>query len=171
MPAIQPNYWQIWGDKLPIEPEKMQKFLEDSKRGDIIIRDIKLDIMLKAILMFNLSRFDKEVEKLLDLLNIAQKARLAYALKIINKTTLNDTIRMHDIRNRFAHHLKMNFTDTEIIKKCKKLSTAVKGESVSASKAEKFYMNAQEKCWDCFTDKIREYHQILTKKMSQQSKP
>ena len=167
MPDIWPNFWAIWGGKLPIEPEKVQKFLEDSKRGDIIIRDIKLDMMLKIIIIPNFSRFDKECEKLLDLLNIAQKARLAYALKIINKTTLNDTIRMHDIRNRFAHHLKMNFTDTEIIKKCKKLSTAVKGESVSAAKAEKFYMDAQEKCWDYITDKIREYHQKLTKKMSQ----
>lgn len=166
MPAIQPNYWAIWGGKLPIEPKKVQKFLEDSKRGDIIIKDIRLDIIIKTILIPNFSRFDKEVEKLLDLLNIAQKARLAYALKIINKTTLNDIILMHDIRNRFAHHFNMSFTDTEIIKKCKKLSTAVKGDRVTATNAEKFYMDAQKNCWDYFTDKIREYHQKLSKKMS-----
>ena len=171
MPAIQPNYWLMWGDKLPLEPEKVQKLLEDSKRGDIIIGDIKFDILLKALLIPNFSRFDEEVEKLLDLLNIAQKARLAYALKVINKTTLNDIIRMHDIRNRFAHHFNMSFTDTEIIKKCKKLSTAVKGDRFTATNAEKFYTDAQEKYWDYFTDKIREYHQIYKKKMSQQPKP
>lgn len=111
----------------------IDKLFEDEMRIGVINWDTFFDNNLKSLLMLRFSREDKAVKKLFEpsiggpLVSLTSKARLAYALGIIDKTALNDFENIHNIRNKFAHNTKMNFANTEVLKLVKKLSTAKEG--------------------------------------------
>ena len=129
----------------------MDQLIEDRKRLGVIISDTIFDDSLKTILIMRFSRENKDVKKLFDpsiggpLVSLTHKARLAYALGLIDKTALNDFEHIHKIRNKFAHSIKASFADTEVLKFVRRLSTA-KGRKVTATNSHKFYKSANDKC-------------------------
>ena len=128
-------------------------------RAKVLISDAVFDDLLQSLLEVNFSQKDKDVAKLFDhknngpLCSLTQKARLAYALGLINKTALNDLNRMHIVRNRYAHLQKPSFSDPEIAKACSKLSTT-KGHKVTANNYMEFYTMATRKYLEYFTHKL-----------------
>ena len=81
----------------------MEQLLENKKRLEAINIDIVFDEVLKHILTLHFSKRDKKVNNLFEpsiggpLVSLTFKARLAYALGIIDKTVLNDFENIHNI--------------------------------------------------------------------------
>jgi len=149
--TIKP-FTRIPAGKTLIEVDKLDKLMEDKKRATVIIQDTFLDQTLKELLGdLHFLRQDKEVKKLFEpsiggpLVSLTHKARLAYALRLIDKTVLKDLEHIHNIRNKFAHSIKMNFADTEVVKSVGNLSTA-KGLKVTVKNSYKIYKDATSKC-------------------------
>ena len=151
-----PNYAKIaklvekslekYSDKQLIDKTKLQKFQKDEKR----IRAIKIDVILDSALKnlfceLHFSKKDKQVKKLFEpniggpLVSLTHKARLAYALGLIDKTLLNDVEFIHKIRNEFAHSIEADFTDTKVLEHVKKLSMS-EGQDVTATNSYTFYL-------------------------------
>ncbi len=128
-----------------------EEVLKDKQRATVIMMDAALDLLLAALIGTAFSRKDKEVQSLFaysndgPLCSLTRKARLAYALSLIDKTTLNDLRNIHIIRNRFAHSIIPDFNDSEIRKAAKKLSTA-KNQEVTADNYLDFHHSATQKC-------------------------
>ena len=133
----------------------------DSKRVQVIDGDTLLDVCFKEILTLYFSQSDKNVMKLFEpsiggpLVSLTHKARLAYALGLIDKTTMNDSEYMHKIRNEFAHSIDASFTKTRVIKLVGKLST-VKNHEVTARNSYRFYNSAIAKCWRSFSETFKQ---------------
>lgn len=123
----------------------------DAKRIEVINWDTMFDKLIETLLLFRFSRQDKTVNGLFDpnargpLVSLTQKAKLAYALGLIDKIARNDFEYMHRIRNIFAHSVKASFADTEVVKFVRKLSTA-KDQKITAKNSYKFYEKAVGKC-------------------------
>ncbi len=137
--------------KTLVDLDELNKLLEDTKRVQVINWDTMFDHSLKNLLLIHFSRRNKNVQKLFEpsnggpLVSLTHKARLAYALGIIDKTFLNDLEHIHKIRNEFAHSIEINFSDTKVLKFVEKLSTA-KGHKVTAKNSHTLYKNANNKC-------------------------
>lgn len=138
-----PTHWLVW--------EQIMEKMEDAKRMEVLNRDTMIDTSLKDLLYFQFSREEKEVDELLfdpqrgTLATMTSKAKLAYALGLIDKTTLNDLGKIHNIRNRFAHNTDMNFESDEVHKEVRKLSIA-KGKKKSVWNSYKLYNTASKAC-------------------------
>lgn len=128
--------------------------LKNEYRITVLDWDTIFDNFLKYLLMLRFLRRDKAVKKLFEpsiggpLVSLTHKARLAYALGIIDITALNDFENIHNIRNKFAHNTSMNFSNTEVLKLVKKLSTA-KGKKVTAKNSFEFSNSTADKCTEC----------------------
>jgi len=111
------------------EGQELQKAIEDRPRVRALNYDALFDQSLKLMLTTYFSKRDKAAQKLFDpsiggpLASLTHKARLAYALGIIDKTALDDLLQLHKVRNIFAHSVDSSFSDTEVWKECQKLST------------------------------------------------
>ncbi len=126
------------------ELKESQKAVENEEWVKAITLDCWLDSLLEGLLERAFSQQSKKVTGLFDC-NILQKAKFAYALGLINKTTLCDLKLINKIRNTFAHSRNMGFTEPEIQNKCKGLSTA-KGHKVTARTSYKIYKDAANQC-------------------------
>ena len=121
-----PVHWLVW--------EEIINKMEDAERMQVLNMDTMIDLTLKDLLLFQFSREEKEVEELLfhpnkggPLSTMTNKAKLAYALGLIDKPTLNDLKKIHNIRNVFAHNTDMNFENDEVLQNVRKFSS-VKGK-------------------------------------------
>jgi len=145
--------------KVEISWKEWTKLSEYQRRAKVLISDAVFDDLLQSLLEGHFSRMDKDVAKLFDyknngpLCSLTQKARLAYALGLIDRTILVDLIRMHIIRNRYAHLQEPSFSDSEIAKACTKLST-VRGQKVTANNYMEFYTMAVAKYLNYLANKV-----------------
>lgn len=145
--------------KTLIDTDKLKQLEKDNKRVGVLNIDTFFDGILKDIFMIRFSKRDKEIELFFDpnsggaLVSLTNKARLAYALGIIDKTALNDFKYIHKIRNEFAHSVDANFADTEVITFVKKLSTA-KGKNVTAKNSYKCFQSSEDKCLECLDEAL-----------------
>lgn len=131
----------------------VEGMVKDKICTQVLIYDTFLDHLLKDILNMNFPRrVNKDVKKLFDpniggsLVSLTNKARLAYALGLINKTTLNDLEHIHKIRNNFAHNVQMEFVDTEVVRLVQKLSTAKGHNKVKPTNSYEFFESAVFEC-------------------------
>lgn len=131
---------------------------DNEKRVDVLNRDTTFD----SILMIYFPQRDKVVKKLFEptiggpLVSLTHKARLAYALGLIDKTTQNDLEQIHKIRNEFAHNVKMSFAHADVLKHVRGLSTAKKNRKVKVTvkNSYKFYDSAWDICVGAFEKAI-----------------
>jgi len=135
------------GDKVLVDPKLWESVKKDNRWYSVFFQDITLDWMLVAIIERTGLRRGKELKTLMYSINIVQKAKLAYCLGIINKTTIDDLEHIHEIRNIFAHNYKASFANTKVLKHVRKLSTA-KGQEVTEKNSYKFYSDATTNCLD-----------------------
>lgn len=136
---------EILADQIPVDQEQWDKAMEDKKRSTAIQQPIAFDIMLAAIIRPFFPGRNKDVKKLMDGINMVQKARLAYLLELIDKKVYNDLEQIHGIRNKFGHRFDASFAQTKILKLVEKLSTA-QGKEVTPKNSFKFYESASAKC-------------------------
>ena len=159
------------------------KLFEDKKRVEVITWDAFFDNYLKFSLVMHFSRNenDKNVKELFDpnrgpLVSLPTKARIAYALGLIEQTTLDDLKQIRKMRNKFAHSIKINFADKEIVGIVKDLSTVDDKNNVTAKNSYKFFKSALEKCEECLhkvaiqegEKKIRRQKALLKRKKKAQ---
>jgi len=135
---------------------RLEKLFTDEMRVEALNWDTLFNDLLKDLLTTHFVKRDKEVETLLQKINIAKKARLAYALGLIDRTSLNDFVRIKNIRNKFAHKLDANFADADICKECKGLSTTKDQKTVTAKNAYKFYISALKVCLTRGTEALKQ---------------
>lgn len=125
---------------------RLEKLFTDEMRVEALNWDAFFNDLLKDLLTLHFVQRDKEVETLMQNINMAKKARLAYALGLIDRTSLNDFVRIRNIRNKFAHRIGATFADTDICKECKGLSTAKDKKTVTVKNSYKFYISALKVC-------------------------
>jgi len=118
-----------------------QKMLEDERYVLTLLWGNIFDNLLEEILKKTFSQRGKEAIKLVKNLNIMQKAKLVYALKLIDETTLKDIKLIHEIRCKFAHVVRKGFANVGVCKLCGQLSTA-KGQKVTANNSYDLYVKA-----------------------------
>jgi len=142
-----PVHWLVW--------EEIMNKMEDAERMQVLNRDTMIDSNLKdLLLLFKFSRDDEEVEELFHpnrgaLSSLTNKARLAYALDLIDKPTLIDLRNIHSIRNKFAHSTDMDFDNDEVVKLVRKLSTAEdkeKKKPITMKSSFELYSTASKAC-------------------------
>lgn len=138
-----------------ISRDEWEEAMEDQKRVTVIVSDIGIDILLAGIIERTFPQRTKDVQKLMNGINMVQKARLAYILGFINKMVMKDLEQIHEIRNKFAHSFEPSFADTKVLKFVRKLSTA-NGQEVTEKNSYKFYKSAGIKCVDHITAIIDE---------------
>lgn len=138
-------------DKELIDINKLKKLKKDEERIGAINWDTTFDQILKEILCIHFSREDKNVTKLFEpsiggpLVSLTHKARLLYAMGLIDAEALKDLEDIHKIRNEFAHSIKADFSDTKVLKHIKNLSTS-KGHKVKGTDASIYFNSAIAKC-------------------------
>ena len=136
------------GDMIPVEKKDFRMYVNNFQRVVAIICDSMCNNALEQFLMFKFSKKGQEVKKLFSierdgpLASLINKARLAYAINLINEATLNDLINIHKIRNRCAHEIHISFGDKEICKYVRKLSVVPKDKKVTPANSLKFFMEA-----------------------------
>ena len=130
---------------LSISRDEWVKAMEDQKRATVIVGDIGFDIMLAGIIEGTFPQRTKDVQKLMKSINMIQKARLAYILRLIDKVVLEDLEQINEIRNKFGHSFEASFAYTKVLKFVRKLSTA-KGQEVTEKNSYKFYESVAIKC-------------------------
>lgn len=133
--------------KVSMGRKQWEKAMKNQKRAHAILQPIGLDILLAAIIERNFQQRTKDVQRLVNGINMVQKARLAYILGLINNTVLNDLEQIHEIRNKFAHSFDASFSYTKVLDFVRKLSTA-KGQEVTEKNSFEFYDSAGAKCSD-----------------------
>jgi hypothetical protein len=137
--------------------------LQNQKHVRTILRYITFDVeFLPNIIVGTFPQRTKEVEKLMNGINMVQKARLAYILGLIDKTVQHDLEQLHEVRNIFAHSRSASFANTKVLKFVRKLSTA-KGQEVTAKNSYKFYEDAESKC-------VRHLHDVSAKQEQEAQK-
>ena len=129
-----------------INIERLNKLFTDEKRVEALNWDAFFNESLKRLLTLHFVQQDKDVEMLMQNINMAKKARIAYALGLIDRTALNDFVRIHNIRNEFAHRFDATFADTAIRRECMRLSTAKDQKTVTAKNPYKSYISALRAC-------------------------
>jgi len=120
---MKKQVYEILTNQISVDQEQWQRAKEDKKRIDVLNWDALFDKILKNLLVrtFSQPEQDKDIKELFDiqggpLSSLSNKAKLAYALGLIDKTTCDDLKIAHKIRNKFAHGLEIDFTDSEVVK-------------------------------------------------------
>lgn len=89
----------------------------------VVVGTAYIDAILASLLQTRLAD-SKTTTKLLSgaLSDFRTRADLSYCLSLINKEYYQDSIKIAEIRNQFAHsHLKLNFSELTITKLCAEL--------------------------------------------------
>jgi len=100
--------------KTLIDISKLNELQADTKRISAITIDTIFDNYIKKLLLSHFSQRDKAVEELFDtnirgpLVSLTHKAKLLYALGLIDKIARKDLEYIHRIRNKFAHSVDEN---------------------------------------------------------------
>ena len=169
-----PVHWLVW--------EEIMNKMEDAERMQVLNRDTMIDSNLKDLLLFQFSQDDEEVEELFhpsrgSLSSLTNKARLAYALNLIDKPTLIDLKNIHKIRNIFAHSTDMHFHSGEIIKVVRELSTAKdkgKKKPVTLRNSFDLYTAASKACsttvWRAVVKEVKKESGRMKKKKKKKAK-
>lgn len=158
-----------WMMELPknVDRATLRKLKDDRISSIVINHDIGLDFILEVCLKMTFRQDNySEIKKLFDpysgiLVSLIQKARIAYALGLIDKTTFKDITYLHKIRNFFAHRHRVKFTNPDMRKLCMKLSTAAKIKKFSSNKGLEFFVTAQSKCVKCIFDSMENVRQLM----------
>lgn len=124
-------------------------------RAKAIEAPMNLDTSLRILILQKFPKRTQEVRKLMNALNLVQKARLAYILNLIDGVVKKDLEQIHEIRNKFAHSFHASFFRKDVLKYVKQLSTA-KGQSdeVIEKHSYKLYENAVNSCICQIMDKM-----------------
>ncbi|GAH01588.1 unnamed protein product [marine sediment metagenome] len=159
--------------------------MEDAERMQVLNRHTMIDSHLKDLLLFQFSREEKEVEELLfhpnkggPLSTMTNKAKLAYALGLIDKPTLNDLRKINNIRNVFAHNTDMNFENDQVLQHVRKFSS-VKGKGkrkpVTLRNSFDLYTAACKECsttvWRAVVKEVKKESGRMKKKKKKKKKP
>ena len=167
--------------KMLIDIRSLNELLADTKRVQAINMDTIFDNMVKKLLLSHFSQQGKTVEELFDtnirgpLVSLTHKAKLLYALGLIDKIARKDLEYIHRIRNKFAHSVEASFADTEVVKCVRKLSAA-KDQEITERNSYKFYHKALGKCKKSLIEAFNQemYRQAMlleAKKKSKGKKP
>jgi len=175
--AVQKSLSGILEGKTLISISSLDSLKADAKRIDAINIDTIFDNFIKELLLSHFSQRDKTVEELFDtnirgpLVSLTHKAKLLYALGLIDKIARKDLEYLHRIRNKFAHSVEASFADTEVVKFVRKLSTA-KDQTITAKNSYKFYQRALGKCVISLieTSKQEAYRQAMLLKAKKKTK-
>jgi len=117
----------------------------DEQRATMLWIDFIFGQLLTAILITTFPRRDKRIRSMVNKFSIMQRATLLYALKLIDKTALDDIKLIRDIRNKFAHDIpSKTFAADEICALCGRLSTA-KDQKLTAKNSFVIYIRAAMK--------------------------
>ncbi|MBL7186387.1 MAG: hypothetical protein ISS70_08675 [Phycisphaerae bacterium] len=143
--------------------EEMEKASKNKQRTDVLNWDTSFDTIIKDLLLLHFSRTDKVVKKLFEpsihgpLVSLTHKARLMYALGLIDKTTLDDLQNIHNIRNKFAHSIEPDFSSDEVLKLVQKLSTAkIKKKRATAKNSFRLYASVLHTCVESLKDALEQ---------------
>lgn len=118
-----------------------------------IVMDSALNLMLEQLLLQNFTNKDRGVKEFFNiktngpLVSLTSKARLAYALNIIDSKIFSDLKIIRDIRNRCAHDCYVSFGDTKICNFIGKLSIIPNGKTVTENNSYEFFMEAIRNCF------------------------
>jgi len=93
--------------------EEWEKAQEDETRTKIIVEDALFGDILGHLIESAVPRRDDVITTLLQSMQFCDKARLAYTLGLIEKWTVQDFCRIHNIRNKWAHLAKPKFSAKE----------------------------------------------------------
>ncbi len=141
--------------KTVVDVDRLDKLFKDENRAEAIKWDFTFDDSLKKLLILHFSQRDEEVKKLMNNINMVQKARLAYALGLFDKTALKNFAQIHDIRCTFAHSINTSFADSKVLKFVRKLSTT-QGLKVTKKNSLKFYISGLEACLTNIVDAFQQ---------------
>ncbi len=137
--------------KVTINRKHWDYLLEDQQARRVFLRNLTLNQELEYIIEETFPQRIREVKKLINGINMVQKARLAYILGLIDKIVFNDLKQLHAVRNIFAHSHTASFTNIKVLKFVRKLSIA-KGQEVTEKNSYKFYEDAELTCVNHITD-------------------
>jgi len=138
-----------------IDNDKLKQLEKDNERIEVLNIHAIFDEYLETSLILHFSKGDEKVKKLMGKISMVNKAGLAYALGIIDETALNDFAQIHDIRGRFAHSSRTNFTDKKVLKFVRQLSTA-KDKKVTEKNSFKCFQIAKAKCIKCLNNAVQQ---------------
>ncbi len=116
---------------------ELDESMRNHERSMAIIMDSVLNSTVKMILMQNFKNKGKEVKQLFDpnqngpLSSLTSKARLAYALNLIEVNIFKDLKYIHMIRNRCAHDVFLTFGENKILDLVGKLSIVPNGKTIT----------------------------------------
>ena len=157
---------EILANQIPVDQEQWQKAKEDKKRIDVLNLDAWFDKTLRYLLERNFSQppQDKDIIELFDiqggpLSSLSNKAKLAYAFGLIDKTTCEDLKRAHKIRNKFAHGLEIDFTNSEVVDEVQKwYRKKDKKTKVTEDNCYQVYLDAMV---ECLTNVLKAYNKSV----------
>jgi len=116
---------------IELSPEAFDALMKSNDRSIAISGACMIDLYLGLLFTVVMVEDPKVVKELLDserhgpLSSFAAKAKVAYALGLIDEQTKEDLDYIRKIRNKFAHSPKeISFKDNPIREYCNKLSTA-----------------------------------------------
>jgi mannitol operon repressor len=103
---------------------------KESDRGAALISTAMIDEQLKKCVQARLLDDDR-VERLLcgfsaPIGTMSARCLTAFLLGTISEEEFSDIAVLRNIRNRFAHDLRVSFTDASVIGQCKKLTFAAR---------------------------------------------
>ncbi len=139
------------GDNVSISHTEWQKAMKNQKRVYVIESACFLDILLESLLELIFMRWNAEVRSQFNpnangsLAYLPQKARLLYSLGYIDKTILEDLKKISKIRNRFAHNIKIAFTDAKVCEIVSSFSV-LKDSKVTTKNKYRIYLLTIVKC-------------------------
>lgn len=129
--------------------EEWKKAEENETRTKVIVEDALFIDILGILIRFAISRRDDVIGTLLQSTQFHDRARLAYLLEIIDKRAMQDLLRIHNIRNKWAHLAEPVFSAKEWKRDVLALST------VGSKKDEVTKKNYMDFFWDAVQESRR----------------
>ena len=129
---------------------------ENETRTRIIVDDTLFKDTLGTLIKSTLSPKVETLAVLLESLELNDRARLAYVLGLIDKGTMQDLHRIHNIRNKWAHLGEPKFTAKEWKRDVLALSTVGKKKGkVTEKNYLEFFWDAVQACRKAILDAMR----------------
>jgi hypothetical protein len=163
-------------DHYRVTQEEWKEAQENDTRTKVIGEDALFHDVLGHLITSALSPKDDVLETLLNSMELNDRARLAYVLRHIEKRTMQDLHRIHNIRNKWAHLAKPTFSAKEWKRDVLSLSTVGnKKDKVTAKNYMDFFWAAAQDCRTAILDAMKRvtptYMQIVEKLIQMKSKP
>jgi hypothetical protein len=137
--------------------EEWKKAEKNETRAKVIVEDALFDDILGYLIGYALSPKDDVLSTLLKSMELNDRARLAYVLRVIPKGTMQDLHRIHNIRNKWAHLEKPSLDDKELKKNVLALSTvgSKKKKEVTEANYMDFFWDAVQDCRKTILDAVK----------------